>query len=110
TGSSDSHDWPHAPQFFGSVWVLTQAPPQQVGDPAGHCVPHFPQFLGSVCRFTQLLLQSVSWAFVQTQAPPWQLWPLPQARPQLPQLFGLFWTLTQPPLQGISPAGQTQLP
>jgi hypothetical protein len=62
-----------------------------------------------VWTLTQAPLQNASLAG-QAQLPPLQLCPLPQALPQVPQLFGSFWTLTQVPLQSAAPDGQPQLP
>jgi len=59
----------------------------------------------SLWVFTHAAPQAVSGA-VQVQAPPVQLCPVAQARPQVPQLATSLATLTQAPLQLVSPAAQ----
>jgi hypothetical protein len=77
------HALPHAPQFAGSDWALTHAPPHRLAppghtqaervhaDPCGQATPHPPQFVASLVRSTHAPAQAVvpagqaSW-----QAPP----------------------------------------
>jgi hypothetical protein len=47
---------------------------------------------------------------VSVQTPLTQIWSVPQAWPQAPQLVASLCRLTQPPLQGVVPVGQTQAP
>jgi hypothetical protein len=75
---------PQAPQFWLSVWILTQVPPQFVSPawqlsphvppeqtlPAGHTFPQAPQFALSVSIFAQV--------------PPQFVWPAPHVVWQVP--------------------------
>ena len=74
--------------------------------PKRHCwppvqaVPHLPQLVLLKLRKTQAPVPpSVApqrvWPKPQTQAPAVQNWLLPHARPQVPQLAALVWTLVQ---------------
>jgi hypothetical protein len=68
---------PHPPQFLVSYWTFTQDPPQ-------YAKPN-----------SQLAPASLPAA---RQAPFWQLVPIWQTFPQLPQLLLSYWVLRQVPL------------
>ena len=102
----------HDPQWRGSVWRFTQAPPQSVSPaaqvwtqalatqvwPAGQTVPQVPQLAGSVA----VLVQTVALQAV-LGARHWQVLALhtlsgTQAFPQAPQFAPLLARLTQVPV------------
>jgi hypothetical protein len=95
-------------RWFGSVWLLTQAPPQQTGELAGHCVPHFPQLVPSNWRSTQALPHIVCPAG-QAHWPPLQFAPDGQAWPQFPQLLESVCRITQALPHAVWPVGQISL-
>jgi len=127
--------FPQAPQFFGSVEVLThavglvaghraymhpQAPAAQYPSPVRQAFPHPPQFDALVAVSTQVPVagsggvgQSATvdggGEALQTQPPELQV-PRPQACPQLPQLPGSVARSTQADPQACWPAGQLQAP
>jgi hypothetical protein len=108
---------PQPPQLALSVAVSAQAPPGHIVAPPLHMVEQalllqtwplgqalvqLPQWVLSEAM--QLLLQ-LSRPALQTQEPAWQLMPLPQDLPQVPQ-FCVVVTSVQTPLQLIWPAPQ----
>ena len=109
-----------APQFFGSLLVVTQMPLQRVVPtpqtqalltqlaPTPHCTPHAPQFCASLTVLTHTPLHSVVPAaqehapLVQTPAPHWM--------PQAPQFFTSVSGSMQSEPHSRWPAGQPQTP
>ena len=81
-----------------------QLPPEQVLPPV-HVTPHAPQLL-FVFRYTHAPPQAV-WPLGQTHLPLKQVAPLGQTLPQVPQLAGSVWVLTQTKPQAFWPEGQT---
>jgi hypothetical protein len=92
---------PQAPQSFGLVLSLTQAPEQQPRP--------LPHWLSIVQAPHPPLVQTwpgEHWLFeVQMQTPLAQLWPFGQTFPHVPQLLGSVWVLVQTPLQAVWPVG-----
>src|SRR3990172_5871417 len=69
---------------------------------------HAPQFRGSVWMLTHTLLQAVCSGGRQvTHSPPVQIWFSPQAFPHAPQFSGSESRSTQVSPQRVSPSGQT---
>jgi hypothetical protein len=116
---SFAHCVPHAPQLFGSLFVLTQSPLQSVSvgshAPAQvpplqnavapeHDVVHEPQCVLSVSRSTQTPLHAVSPG--PQQMPLVHVSPLPHARPQPPQFASSVSGSEHVPLQLFSLAVQ----
>jgi hypothetical protein len=112
--------FPQAPQFCGSVCVLTQLAPHCVAAPAHpvveqapswqtapgpHFVPQAPQWLGSIAVSTQAVPQSF-WPGGHAQLPETQLVPLVQTAPHAPQWESSLFRSTHEPLQSVSPAEQ----
>lgn len=100
------HESPHAPQFAGSVWVLTHRPlhgivgrpqiwqlPALQIDPPAHTRPHDPQLFGSVARFAHVVPHMTSRSLPQRHAPPrhapgWSPLRAGQTFPHVPQFIG----------------------
>jgi hypothetical protein len=115
---------PQTPQFFVSVVVLTQVPPQTFGVPVGHAhaplvqlapvahlVPHEPQFVVSLDRSAHVVPQ-LTLPVGHTQSPAVQVAPVGQALPQLPQLLPSVCVFTQAPphVFGLSVGHALQMP
>jgi hypothetical protein len=95
---------PQVPQFWLSLLVTVQTPPQLVepetqvtphvppeqASPAGQTVPQVPQFWLSVWGETQTPAHKspVGSRQAAAQAPPEQNWPVGQTVPQAPQFCG----------------------
>ena len=116
-----AHVFPHAPQFFGSVAVLVQTPPQVVAPepqmqtpetqvaPEPHFVPHPPQLFTSVDSSMHAPPQ-MTCPVGQRQALPLHVDPVAQTLPQVPQFFGSVVVSAQLPEHSVSPVGQMHLP
>jgi hypothetical protein len=72
---------------------------------AGQTWPQAPQFLGSVCVLTQLPLHRV-WPPLQLQTPLTHAAPFGHTLPHFPQLAALVWVSTHAPAQLVSPLAQ----
>jgi hypothetical protein len=120
-----AHFVPQAPQLFGSLELLVHVPAQfswpdwqeVTHAPVLHSVPdeqawlQVPQLLLSDCRSTHAVPQRVALGphAAAPHIPPEQVWPVPHALPQAPQLLGsvlrAVQTELEPAVQTIWPVG-----
>jgi len=86
--------------------VTPHWPPVHV-PPGGQATPQPPQWFGSVCVLTQVPPQSVCPVGHPTQLPPTHVWPDPHAFPQVPQFCVVLRAVSHPsaglPLQSPKP-------
>jgi hypothetical protein len=101
-----THEVPHAVRPVSQA--IVQRPLEQTC-PVGHAPPQRPQFFASVCRSAQSPPGHSVCPVLQPQAPPAQVRPAPQTRPQAPQLFSSSATFTHvaaaPDPHWVAPCG-----
>jgi len=102
----NEQELPHLPQGERSVRTSRQNPPQHVDRGDEHDQPQAPQFFGSVFVLTHTPLHALVVGGGHTQMPFWHVAPVAQARPHVPQFFRSVERFVHVPLQSVNPPGQ----